>query len=124
MSIGDCPNYPACNHTSESQCDADICGDRTPIMTKITIDRAVLQQALDALEKGEILCELKAAAILRAALAQPDHTERSLSMVAQPDAIAANKLRRAALDIQARNYHSNILAEQMLAMATQIRTQK
>lgn len=28
MSIGDCPNFPQCGHKSESQCDADICGNR------------------------------------------------------------------------------------------------
>lgn len=40
------------------------------------------------------------------------------------NAIAANKLRRQALDIQAKAYHDNILAEQMLALASQIRITK
>lgn len=39
----------------------------------------------------------------------------------KPDLIAANRLRRQALDIQARAYHSNQLAQQMLSLAALVK---
>jgi len=67
MSMADCPNYPACGHTGESLCDANLCGDR-----KLTaVIKTIMTRADEMMcHTGREDYHLRKAALLAAVTAQ------------------------------------------------------